>query len=57
MRVVKKYLLSAMLFFCYIAVISFLLHQFYTYQTAYQELSRMISHPSIETNLDKKRKE
>jgi len=48
MRVVKKYILSAVLFLCYIAVTSFLLHQYYTYQKAYQELSRMISHPSIE---------
>lgn len=48
MRVVKKYLLFAMMLLCYIVVTSFLLHQYYKYQKAYQELSRMISHSSIE---------
>lgn len=49
MRVVKKYLLQSVLLIMYIFAVALLSRYFYVYQQAYQGLSRLISHPSIET--------
>lgn len=48
MRVVKTYLVLAVLLLIYVFVIAVLLRSYYVYQSAYQNLSRLISHPSIE---------
>lgn len=50
MREVKKYLMVSMMLFIYIAAISLLLRSFYAYQMAYRNLSRLISHPSVEVD-------
>ena len=49
MRVVRKYLLLAVLLVFYMAATAILLRSYYVYRNAYQRLSRLISHPSIET--------
>ena len=48
MRNIKKFLLMAVLLMVYIFAIALLVQNYYIYQMAYQNLSRLISHPSIE---------
>ena len=48
MQVVKKYLILAVLLLIYMFAVSFLLQHYFVYQMAYQNLSRLISHPSVE---------
>ena len=48
MKEVKKFLILSVLLVIYVFAIFLLLQSFYVYQRAYQRLSRMISHPSIE---------
>lgn len=48
MKSVKKILVLSGLLTMYIFVVALLMRSLYIYQTAYQNLSRLISHPSIE---------
>lgn len=52
MRGVKRYVMLSVLLILYVAAVSLLLAQFYTYQRAYYALGRLISHPSIEVSLE-----
>jgi len=52
MRVVKKYLLLSVLLLMYVISIAILLRSYYVFQSAYRNLSRLISHPSIEISYD-----
>lgn len=49
MYAVKKYLFVSLNLLLHVVVICFLLHQMRLYQMAYQNLSDLISHASIET--------
>lgn len=53
MRVVKKYLVLSVMLLFYLCVVSILLQQFYVYQRAYQNLSKLLSHPSLEVIQEK----
>lgn len=53
MRTVKKYVIMSMLLIIYIVAVTILLRSYYVYQDAYHELSRLVSHPSVELRYDK----
>ena len=48
MRMVKKYLVLSVVLILYVCAVSVLMQQFYLYQSAYQSLSRLLSHPTVE---------
>lgn len=52
MRTGKKFLFLAMLLLMYLGAGGVLLRSFFVYYKAYQNLSRLISHPSIETSYE-----
>lgn len=48
MKVIKKWLVFAVILLIYVFSVSLLLQQFYAYRMAYYSLSRLISHPTVE---------
>ena len=48
MRMVKKYLVLSVVLILYVCAVSVLMQQFYLYQSAYQSLSRLLSHTTVE---------
>lgn len=52
MRAAKKYIVLTLLLLFYVTVVVILMRSFYIYQKAYQSLSRLVSHPSIEVYVD-----
>lgn len=52
MKEVKRYLLLTVLLLFYVSATALLLYQYKMYRIAYQNLSQLISHPSIERVYD-----
>jgi len=48
MKIVKKYMMLSLGLFVYIVAVTILLRSYYVYQNAYHELSRLVSHSSVE---------
>lgn len=49
MKAVKEYIQFAVYLLIYLIIITALLRSYFVYQNAYQNLSRLISHTSIES--------
>jgi len=52
MKQVKHFLIMSLLLGLYITVIALLMKSYYVYRNAYQILSRLISHPTIEVQIE-----
>lgn len=53
MKIVKKFLVLSVVLMMYVCAVSILLQQFYLYRMAYQNLSRLLSHPTIEVDVSR----